>query len=247
MRRTFFAALSVLSALPLGGFTPTEGELKRSIDLFPLAGAFFGLIFFLFAWGLYAVMPPLAAALFLVLLAEGLTRGLHLDGFADCADALFSSRSRERKLEIMRDSRVGVMGAAGVFALLGLKFAFLASLPAAFAAPALGLALLNGRAGLVFYVALGRPARPDGLGAFWFATRPAAGVLVGALLSLGVGWAFFGAAGTALPLLLAFAAWGWSAFTNHALGGGTGDTIGAFEEASELLTLGWLACALFSA
>ena len=69
------------------------------------------------------------AALALVVLLLGLSGCLHLDGLSDSADGLFSSRSRDRMLEIMKDSHVGPMGLVAVLVVLLAKFSALASMP----------------------------------------------------------------------------------------------------------------------
>ena len=127
--RPFLAALSVLSALPLGKFAATEADLKRALPFFPVAGLLFGAL----GWGAAELLtrgfPPAVAAMLCAVLPEALTKGFHLDGLADTADGFLSGRTRERKLEIMRDSRTGSMGVAAVFALLGLKAAACFSFP----------------------------------------------------------------------------------------------------------------------
>lgn len=91
--RTFLAAVSMLSALPLGRFCPTETELRRSLNLFPAAGLLFGALFYGIGWCLAGYCAPLPAAMLLALLPEALTKGLHLDGLADTADGFLSGRS----------------------------------------------------------------------------------------------------------------------------------------------------------
>jgi adenosylcobinamide-GDP ribazoletransferase len=80
-------------------------------------------------WGIAAltamVLPPLPCAILTLAVWVWLTGGLHLDGWMDAADALFSYRSRERMLEIMKDSRVGAMGVIACVLLLMLKAALL--------------------------------------------------------------------------------------------------------------------------
>jgi len=235
--RTLLAAVSMLSALPLGRFCPTEEELRRSLNLFPVVGALFGALFYGIAWLLAAYVPPLPAAMLLALLPEALTKGLHLDGLADTADGFLSGRSRERKLEIMRDSRTGTMGVAAIFALLGMKFALFASLPAALLPAAAGMMMLCGRSGVVFHIAMSRYARPEGMGAIWFRSRPAAGIVLALLLPSLAGWWWFGLPGTSVGVLLSTFAFLWSRITAKVIGGATGDTIGCCEELSELLVL----------
>ena len=241
--RTLLAAVSMLSALPLGRFCPTEDELRRSLNLFPVVGVLFGALFYGIAWLLAAYVPPLPAAMLLALLPEALTKGLHLDGLADTADGFLSGRSRERKLEIMRDSRTGTMGVAAIFALLGMKFALFASLPAERLAAAAGLMMLGGRCGIVLYNAMSRYARPNGLGAIWFRSKPVAGVVLALCFPSVAGWVFFGIPGAFAGLLLLVFAFLWSRMTKWVIGGATGDTIGCCEELCELLILAAVLCA----
>lgn len=94
--------------------------VSRSIVYYPLVGLTLGTLVYVFI-GLLpndSLVLPLNAALAL-LLWKGLSGGLHLDGLMDTADGLGSYRSRERMLEIMKDSRVGAMGVlAALFVLL---------------------------------------------------------------------------------------------------------------------------------
>ena len=225
--RSWLAAISVLSILPIGKFQPDETDLKRGLNLFPLAGLLFGILLYGAAFAAAALFAPLPAAMVLALLPEALTKGFHLDGAADTADGFLSGRSRERKLEIMRDSRIGSMGVAAIVGVLGMKFALLATLPAAMLPPAMLLAAIGGRTGILFHIATSSYAR--------------AGRLLGTLLSAAAGRLFLGNAGAALPLLIAATALLWSALTRRVIGGATGDTIGCFEELSELLTLAGVA------
>ena len=115
---------------------------------YPLVGALIGAGLAGLAWllgqiGLAQAAPLLPAALVLAAWAA-LTGALHLDGWADCCDALFVPVSRERRLEIMKDPRLGGFGAAGLILLLLVKLAALQgimagphALPALIAIPAL--------------------------------------------------------------------------------------------------------------
>ncbi|WP_148091983.1 adenosylcobinamide-GDP ribazoletransferase, partial [Paenibacillus sp. 598K] len=75
-----------------------------------------------------ALLPTLPAAVLVLIAWAALTGGLHLDGWMDTADGVLSHRSRERMLEIMRDSRVGAMGVIAGTLLLMFKLSLLASL-----------------------------------------------------------------------------------------------------------------------
>ncbi len=239
--RSFLAALSMLSALPLGSFLPTEEELKRMADYYPLAGALFAALFWGVGWCAQFLPPPLAAAL-LTLAPQALTKGFHLDGLADTADAFLSGRSRERKLEILRDSHIGTMGVLAVVALLLLQYSCFASLRPRLLPAGAALMMLGGRCGIVWHIAFSRYARPEGLGAWSFARKPIAGMVWAVVLPAAAGWFFFGLPGLSFAILPPAAMLAWSAATRSQIGGATGDTLGAAEEISELLTL-LLACA----
>ena len=233
--KMFLAAVSVLSRLPAGDFAMSEERLGRSLSCFAWAGAFFGVLLCGVALGVQAVFPPMVAAMVLTLLPEVLTGGFHLDGLADTADGFLSARSRERKLEIMRDSRIGSMGVLAMIGLLGMKFVCFLSLPAVLVPLAAGWMMLNGRCGIVYHIAFSRYAREDGMGGIWFRQKKfwsifwalvwsgAMVFLVPAVLP-----------GAVLVLLFGLV---WSLICRRVIGGATGDTLGCCEEVSEMLSL----------
>lgn len=116
----FFAALTFLTILP----GPKKQAFPGSgmLGWFPLIGLVVGSLFFLSHWGFSAFFPSSLASLLSVLFLTVITGGLHLDGLADTADGLFSHRSREDALRIMKDSSIGVMGSLALFFVLGLKW-----------------------------------------------------------------------------------------------------------------------------
>ena len=234
--RPFLAALSLLSCVPLGSFQPTEQEMRRSIHFFPVVGIVFGALFFALAHFFSTHLPLSAGAMLLTLLPEFLTKGFHLDGLADTADGFLSSRSRERKLEIMRDSRTGTMGVFAIFALLGMKYALFDSMDAMLT-PAAALMMLNGRCSMVLYIGMSSYARKEGLGALFFQSKPWFGMIFAYCAMLVCGWFLAGMRGIVCGAMIAVFSWVWSRMTFRVIGGATGDTIGANEELSELLTL----------
>ena len=234
--RTILTALSFLSILPVGNFLPTEDEMRRMADFFPAAGLVLGALLWGAGWVCCRYFPPMVAAALLTFFSEALTKGFHLDGLADTADGFLSGRSRERKLEIMHDSRIGTMGVGAIVCCLGLKFACFASLPPALMPAAGAVMMTAGRWGMVCHIAMSRYARNDGLGRICFERRPYFGAVSGAFLTAALGVLFFGLrAPVVLGLFLVM--FGWSRLTRRVIGGATGDTIGFAEELSEVLTL----------
>ncbi|MHB8770956.1 MAG: adenosylcobinamide-GDP ribazoletransferase [Syntrophales bacterium] len=232
----FLAALQFLTILPLaGGRNPGEGVLGGSLPFFPLVGLLIGAAISLADWGLGHILPLGVTSVVTVILLIAVSGGLHIDGLADTADGLFSSRPRDRVLEIMRDSRTGPMGVAAVISVVLLKAALIASLAGPWRWWVLAMMPLAGRCALIAHMALLPYVRPEGglagifhrnssrSHALWaLAALLAAGFLLGRLPGLIAGAAAF------------LVALGTAAYTFRRIGGFTGDTLGAACELAEL-------------
>src|SRR5512135_3302494 len=107
-------ALSFLTSIPLPAPEPQPGDLGRAGIWFPFVGWLLGAILLAAQLLFTLLFAPLLSAALLVRLWAWLTGGLHLDGLADCCDGLFASVPTERRLELMRDPRVGTFGSAGL-------------------------------------------------------------------------------------------------------------------------------------
>ena len=226
--------------LPLAHAKPIEAaDIARASWAMPLAGALVGLIGAVVYWLATAIsLPPWPAAA-LALAATMLATGcLHEDGLADTADGFGGGASRERKLEIMRDSRIGSYGACALALSLMLRWSALASVarPGAVAVTLIA-AHAAARASLPAFMRFVAPARSDGLAAD--AGRPpiesvAAACALG-IIALGFG---LGLAPTIIALLLLSAAGILMAsLSMRQIGGQTGDVLGALEQVNEILIL----------
>jgi adenosylcobinamide-GDP ribazoletransferase len=241
--KSLFAALRFLTVLPIpGSYGTGEEELARSLLWFPAVGVLLGGIAALAGLGL-AYVPPMPAAVIAVLLLTGFSGALHLDGLSDTADGFLSSRPRERVLEIMKDSHVGVMGVLAVVGMLLMKTASIGSLPRAAWPGALFLMPVAGRCGILLQMTILPYARPEGGLASIFYRRRTVLPLIVALGVLGASawwvaaWHGLAAAGAAVVVSLVFSAWSY-----RRIGGATGDTLGAACELSELSVAFTLAC-----
>jgi adenosylcobinamide-GDP ribazoletransferase len=238
--------LSLATVLPLGPSTPVgDGDIARAGWTLPVAGLLIGLL----SAAMYAIahafgLTPGPAAMLALASAIIVTGALHEDGLADTADGL-GGGTRARKLEIMRDSRIGSFGVCALILSLGLRWSALAAI----AAPgsvliALLLAHVAGRAGMPLFMALVPPARTDGLSAG--AGRPAgpnAAIALGlGAITLAVG---FGPGKAILAvILLAFIGLLIAWLAIRQLGGQTGDILGCYEQVAETAIL-LMAASLF--
>ena len=235
-------AVVFLTRLPLRlSGPPAEDAHARAMGWFPLVGAGVGL-FGGAVYGLAALahLPPLPAALLALGVMVWITGALHEDGAADVADGFGGGRDKARKLEIMRDSRVGSYGVLAITFSVAVR----ASALAAMAEPSLvipGL-LASGalsRGGMAAMARLMDPARADGLAARQ--GRPGRGTVALALvLAAGLAVAALGWTAPAAILAAALAALAVAWQARRQIGGHTGDVFGAAQQVAEaavLLTL----------
>lgn len=115
------SAILFITILPAGkdvAYSP-----MGMIKFFPVVGLILGGLLLVFDAGVSTLWSPGAAAVLDVLFLVVVTGAFHLDGLGDAADGLFSHRSKERALEIMKDSRTGMMGLVAVVCILAVKAA----------------------------------------------------------------------------------------------------------------------------
>lgn len=216
------------------------GAFGRSVKFFPLIGGIIGLILAAIAYGAHFYAPGNAPvhvlAAVLIIVEIMITGALHCDGLMDTADGIFSGRSRERMLEIMKDSRIGAFGAISFFLLVLLKYSLLVDLPSGRLIPALFVMPVTARMTVVAAIALFPYARAEGLGKSFAGGTGSHTVWIAGLLTL-VLVAPFGL--TALWPAVAGFAFGLLAarYVANRLGGMTGDVYGAVLELSEVAVL----------
>jgi len=125
----FLGAVMFLTQIPVGAWHEHRAEdLPRSSVYFPLIGAVVGLVGSMALLILYPFLPPLLTVLIVMAVMVLLTGGLHEDGLADAADGLIGGASVERRLEIMKDSRIGSYGMLALWFSLTTKLALIETL-----------------------------------------------------------------------------------------------------------------------
>jgi len=231
------AAGAFLTRLPVRAASGMEA-LAAASRAFPLIGLVVGAVGGGALWlAAQADLHPLACGFAGLIAMAWLTGALHEDGLADFADGM-GGRDKARRLEIMRDSRIGSYGVLALIFAVGIKAAILAGLQG----PGIAWAALAGAAALSRAVmapcmTLLRPARADGLGKS--AGRPDGLVSVqslgiGAIAAVSLfGWTLgIAALAAALAALLSV---GWLARSR--LGGYTGDVLGTVQQVAEIFIL----------
>jgi adenosylcobinamide-GDP ribazoletransferase len=230
-------ALRFLTIIPLPGMPPSsEGSIGRAIPLFPLAGLVLGALLAALGAVLGGLWGDGVRAVGLVVAWGVLTAGLHLDGLSDTFDGVMSWRGRERKLEIMRDSRIGAMGALALAAVLGLKVAWLAAAGDAWL-PAIVLAPVLGRWADVYGIVTFPPAREGGLGKTFQSMLGPRDFSLATATALSAALLLAGPRGLAALLLVWLVSHALGRWWTRDLGGLTGDTYGALCEIGEAVTL----------
>ena len=228
-------AVRFLTIVPIAGREAEgPGALGRAAWWFPVVGLGLGLALVAIDRVLLLAFPPLLTALLVLTSWKVATGGIHLDGLADCLDGL-AGADAERRLAIMRDSRVGVFGAVGLILYFMIAAVALADIPVATGSSILLAAPVVGRLAPLLVGAWFGPATPEhGAGAWFLRTVPrAAGPAhLAAVLAL-AGWLLgpWGAGMAVGALAVVFA---WSAVLGRRLSGLTGDVLGAGVELGEL-------------
>jgi adenosylcobinamide-GDP ribazoletransferase len=126
----FLGAVMLLTRAPVGRFYrhgPDEA-LAHSVVYFPLVGLLVGIVGGLAGWAATLIFPAPLAVLTCMLSTVVITGGFHEDGLADAADGLLGGQTPERRLEIMKDSRIGTYGTVALWFTLTAKFLLLQEL-----------------------------------------------------------------------------------------------------------------------
>jgi adenosylcobinamide-GDP ribazoletransferase len=226
------AAMAFLTVIPVATAEGTSGE-RLGRAYFPAVGALLGLVagvaFALSA----AVTSPLIAAVAATAVMAVLTGALHLDGLADAADGLFGGDDVARRLEVMRDSRVGSFGLVAVVLILVGDVAALASMSVPRAIVALVIAGALSRWALLLVIAAVPYVRQAGLGIAAGGPHRRFDLVLGSAIAAIVCLLDWRRA-LAAVLVAAVIAVVVGAIARRRIGGATGDVYGATAELSQL-------------
>ena len=238
--RDLLVAVMFLTRLPLRSSSPwQDGDLASSVIMFPIVGGLLGLL----GGGVYLTssaigLPPFLSASITLAVLIAVTGALHEDGLGDVADGFGGGRTKDDKLRIMRDSRLGSYGVLALGLSLIFRITALAALthPSTVAAALIATGALS-RAAMPIAMTVMSQARQDGLAAKTGRPHPgravAAAIIAVLIAGVCLPWpeAFIVIAisslGACLCLLLA----------RQQIGGITGDVLGALQQTSEIAGL----------
>ncbi len=227
------AAVAFLTRIPVGGGALTAPELSRAALWFPVVGALVGAV----AGGVRAlagtVLDPAPATVLALAAAVLLTGALHEDGLADAADAIGAHVPRERRLEILRDSRVGAYGALALVLAVVFALTVLAPLDDGDFLRAALVGHVVGRWSILPQSRLLPAARPGGSGALVRAGDASLAVATAFTIAAALVAGRPAAGAAALGVAVVLTAAGVAVF-RRTLGGATGDTFGALTKVVEL-------------
>ena len=236
--RDFITCLEFLTRVRFSKRTDWRDEdFSRSVPYFPLVGLVIGSLLAAVNYGLFYIETPLFLRVTLLLLAEIIiTGGLMYDGFMDTADGVFSARSRERMLEIMKDSHVGSNAVLAIIILLLLKIAAYLELSGETLTWVLLTMSVATRTFMVVFIVNFPYARKEGIGHMFtkyakpFYTYIAFAVCAGIIAACGLQYLAVAGICFTVPLIIA-------QYLKTQLGGLTGDTYGALTECGNVIYL----------
>lgn len=229
---------NLLSRLPF----PVDNRMTKARApiatwAYPLIGALIGLIAGLLGAALLALNVPAGIASVIALLVmAALSGGLHEDGLADCADGFWGGNDRERRLEIMKDSRIGVYGALALMLFTMARWSAISEFSSDQFVLVLIAAGAISRVPMVIAMLFIPNARGDGMSATVGPPPPYAAVL-NAGIAIVIAVLMLGLFGLAAAVAVAIVCAAFFAVAARKIGGQTGDVLGASQQIAEVTVL----------
>jgi len=253
MFKAIFLSASFLWRIPIKGFIADKSSFEKALSFFPLIGALEGLMLYLLAKALSPLLYADILSLLLLVILFFLRGIFHLDGLSDTFDALSykgglgEEEDRKRRLEIMKDSTVGVSGVVAIVINILSKYLFFKTLIELKFLNDLFLPFLFSRTFLLGIIYFSKPARKEGLGFLMKESMSGKTLLRGYLLTLAILFFYLYFENfKILKNLLLMAGFNFVVLLffkrkfEKAFGGLTGDNFGALVELSEIASLFYL-------
>ncbi|MDP3041894.1 MAG: adenosylcobinamide-GDP ribazoletransferase [Candidatus Omnitrophota bacterium] len=235
--RSFLIALQFLTIFPI----KIKSEIKNeefglSLFYFPLVGLAIGLVLSSSAI-LFSFLPVLVKGVLILIVSVIIAGGIHLDGFADTCDGFCGNKPKEKILEIMRDSRIGAMGAIGLILLLLFKFSLIVNLQGAILWKALIEMAVFSRWSQVLACEITSSVRQEGKANYFIEYSSKKILILGGVFTVILFLLMAGLKGVFLFMLPFLCVLLFIQYVKRRIGGMTGDTIGAISEIAEVSVL----------
>jgi|AntRauTorckE6833_2_1112554.scaffolds.fasta_scaffold00211_2 adenosylcobinamide-GDP ribazoletransferase len=235
---TFLIALQFITSLPVKGkLNYSEKNIARSMLHYPLVGTIIGIILLVVNVILSKILPNLVVNILLIISWVALTGGIHLDGLSDSFDGIFGGKDKERILDIMHDSNVGVYGVLAIVLILLLKFTLLTELPIQDKNMLLITVPTISRFAMVLAVYLFPYARKEGFGKAYKLYLKRKHVLLAFLWTAIVTGIFLFWQGIVLIIVMFLLVFLVGKYITSKIDGLTGDNYGAINEIIEVVSL----------
>ncbi|MDO4555417.1 MAG: adenosylcobinamide-GDP ribazoletransferase [Lachnospiraceae bacterium] len=233
--KRFLFTLGFMTRIPIPlKMEMKDGDMEKGFISFPIVGLIIGLVDTA-VYLIFSHLLPEAIAIVLAILANlCVTGAFHLDGLCDTVDGIYSARTRERMLEIMKDSRIGTNGGIALVLDLALKFMGIWYCDVKWLVILLMPVAGKLVQGVIAYKAV--YPRKNGIG-IYVGTIPgwgAAGAALIGLIPLVLAYSYYGVLIWAVLLIMAYL---FRIYITGKIGGVTGDVMGAGSELSEVWLL----------
>lgn len=235
--KTFILALQFMTRIPIDISLDIKREdFRKIVRFFPIIGLIIGLFEVSVYLACFKIFSENIAAFFTVLSHLFITGGMHIDGLSDTVDGIFSGKSKDRILEIMKDSRVGTFGSLAIIFLILGKIIFISDIPHYLRITAIVLAPIISRTMNIFLMYNRKYARQqEGMGDMFigaidktdFNITLFLGIIISIIIGRLKGIIFF-------ILCFLFTLW-FRSYIENKIQGLTGDILGASDELNEIL------------
>ena len=235
---SFLLALQFLTTLPLKIRDFSGKKMAWALVYFPVVGIFLGWMLIglntlLSILGFHLVVINIILVIVLIIF----TGGLHLDGLADTTDAFLSGQGKEKMLQIMRDSHIGVMGVLALISIILLKVGLLSSVGVVAKPAVLMLMCVLSRWSVVLVMYLFPYARQEGKARLFIQGLNLNIFIVSLIVVLIFSFAIWGLNGALALVIISGCAYVINKAITRKIGGITGDTLGATIEVMEIAVL----------
>ncbi|MGM0446341.1 MAG: adenosylcobinamide-GDP ribazoletransferase [Bacillota bacterium] len=235
---SFLIALQFITTLPVKGkLDYSEKNIASSMLYYPLVGTIIGIILVVINLILSKILPDLVVNILLIITWITLTGGIHLDGLSDSFDGLFGGKDKQRILDIMHDSTVGVYGVLALVLIILLKLTLLIELPLQVKNMILITVPTISRFSMILAVYLFPYARKEGFGKAYNLYLTKKHVLAASLWTLFLAAVLLFWQGLVLMIVAFFSVLIIGKYITNRIDGLTGDNYGAINEIIEVVIL----------